>query len=267
MMKKRFLGKAVPSGSKHKPARRARPIWFGLLVLPAVLASGLFAVQHHSMSPETAPRTTGNALSRSMLASQDERILGNTTRSQPTPIPVNQCQVKVNVQGIGEIGRVSEAFRRSAVRNPSVTEADADFSKLGGEAKPLYQGRVDYPDINIFPIIPDGLRGIRNDGIIDRENWCSQGFWPREVAFWFIFKALAFLNWLALAAAILLIMFGALLYITAFANEGNAKKGKSLIIGALVGLSIVFLAKVIVGIAVNIFSGETERTISTPLEP
>ncbi len=134
------------------------------------------------------------------------------------------------------INQVSEAFRR--VSDPKTKVAKANVSN----------------DVVLFPLIPDGIRGVKRDGTTDLEKQCSQGFWTRDVAYWFVYKGLAILNWLATALAILLTIYGGVLYMTGFANEANVKKAKGIITGAYIGLAIVFLAKILVYGSVTLVS-------------
>lgn len=54
-------------------------------------------------------------------------------------------------------------------------------------------------------------------------------------------------NW-AIALAVLMIVWGAFKYTTSGGEEAKAKDGKDIIIGALVGLALLFLIKIIVPI-------------------
>ena len=50
---------------------------------------------------------------------------------------------------------------------------------------------------------------------------------------------------LAFALAVLVIIFGALKYVTASGDDAKAKEGKDIIVGALVGLALLLLIKLI----------------------
>ena len=51
---------------------------------------------------------------------------------------------------------------------------------------------------------------------------------------------------LALALAVLVIVFGAFKYVSAGGDDAKAKDGKDIIVGALVGLAILLLTKLII---------------------
>lgn len=230
-MSRTFLGKIIPTHATPRVQRRAKPAWFALLVLPVMAAGGLLTLQSSQLSPESGPRTTGGALSRSIAAGEEAAEKTRVLRAEGGAAVNNPCTKEA----------VSKAFKR---------QSDGTYAK----------------DIVLFPIIPDGIRGVKEDGTTDIETVCSQGFWTRDVLYWFGYKILAILNWFATALAILLTMYAGILYISGFANEGNLKTAKGILIGTFMGLGLVFLAKVIVYSAVNVVSNEDPLKIGLPVE-
>lgn len=267
----KFIGKIVPEKAPSKPFRPPRSTWFGLLVLPALLAGGLLTLQKQQISTDTGPRTTGGALGTVLALAEtpSPRILADGGPAPDTTSKiVNPCELLVKYNGT-ETNQVSEAFHRKMTYYADGSVASISYSK----------------DIVLFPIIPDGIRGIDLDGINvttgtyangmklkdgvktpPSNSWCSQGFWTRDVVYWFIYKGLAFLNWAAVAVGIILVLYGSLLYMTGFASEENVKKAKGIIIGTFVGLAIVLLAKVIVYGAVNAISGKNPTEVGAPVD-
>jgi hypothetical protein len=261
-MKKTFLGKPVPEQKRPQAPRRAKPMWFGLLVLPAIVAGGLLSLQKSQITTDDGPRTTGGALARSIAATQatpsETRTLGDSGLPlAPAAQVVNPCEKPSGVkdpQG-HDLNQVSEAFRRIS---------DPETHKATGVST----------DVILFPLIPDGIRGVNRDGVdvtapgneAKATEQCSRPFWNRQVFFWFIYKALAILNWFALALTILLTMYAAFLYITGFANENNVKTAKGILTSAYVGLAIVFLAKILVFGAVSAVSGQAANNVGAPIE-
>lgn len=245
-MPKSFLGKPVPERSSPVPKRRVKPMWFGLLVLPALAAGGLLSLQRGELSSDTGPRTTGGALARSIAA--NERRLAAVT-----PSPTASTSTAPPAAG-GGASTVPDPCPPAVVSREFKTIRNA--SHVAGEVR---------NDVILFPIVPDGINGYDRDGK-KSDTACSPPFWNRAVVFWFVYKALAFLNWLAMALAILLSLYGGILYITGFANEGNVKKAKGIIIGAYTGLIIVFLAKILVFGAINLISDEDPRNVESPVE-
>jgi len=57
------------------------------------------------------------------------------------------------------------------------------------------------------------------------------------------------------ALAILVIIYGGVLYITAAGNEENLKKAKAAVTGAAIGLAVALLAYVIVDFVIKVLSG------------
>jgi len=130
------------------------------------------------------------------------------------------------------------------------TPAPCDFSSM------LYDSKNIKGDI--FPFIPDSLRS----------GTCAPEYWDRTVFIYFILKILAILNWFAGAAAIILTVYAGLLYISGYAREENVKKAKTLLIGTYVGLIIVYMARLLVFGAVDIFSGKSaEDAVKNPPAP
>lgn len=68
------------------------------------------------------------------------------------------------------------------------------------------------------------------------------------------------INWIlaiTLAVDVLFIIIGGFLYITSAGNEDRAKKGKTTVINAIIGLVIIILAYVIAQVVSNFFSTES----------
>jgi hypothetical protein len=287
-MGKTFLGKHIPEHKRPSVARRAKSGWFGLLVLPVLFAGGLLSLQKSNLTAETGPRTTGGALGRSLAAtelkSNEQLAIGissDITQSSGTGSAVgsaiggaigNQSTSGSTTSGTtSNNGTPGNAISGSAVPNPCTAKVVSDaFHSI--RDKNHKQTSVS-KNLVLFPFIPDGISGYDTNGkqittmSPDEANKvCSQPFWGREVAYWFIYKALAILNWIATALAILLTLYAAVLYITGYASENNVKKAKSILTGAYIGLAIVFLAKVLVFAAVNIVSGQDPVDPSPPVE-
>lgn len=55
--------------------------------------------------------------------------------------------------------------------------------------------------------------------------------------------------------AVLFVIYGGFLYLTAGGNEEQAEKGKTALVNAIIGIIIVILAYVIVNVVVNLVSG------------
>jgi hypothetical protein len=308
-MKKTFLGQPIPEHEKPRAKRPVKPAWFGLLVLPALFAGGILSFQRSALTTETGPRSGGAALARTVASVEgDDRTFAfngsgsvastttsttastttsttasgtagtasgtsssaSTTASAGKPVVdprsglpdssvvENTCTVKTGIiVGGKDIDRISEAFRR--ISDPTTHAAK------GGTKEEIA------PDVVLFPIIPDGLRGITPKGVdvtLDPNtinNWCTQPFWTIEVFYWFVYKGLAILNWLAIAAAIILTLYAGVLYMTGFANEANVKKAKSILAAAYIGLAIVFMAKIIVYAGVNAVSGTNAENLPVPI--
>lgn len=68
------------------------------------------------------------------------------------------------------------------------------------------------------------------------------------------------INWvlgITLAVDVLFIIIGGFLYITSAGNEDRAKKGKTTVINAIIGLVIIILAYVIAQVVSNFFETES----------
>jgi len=63
---------------------------------------------------------------------------------------------------------------------------------------------------------------------------------------------------------IIFIAWGAILYLTAYGNEERAQKGKSTLVWAIIGLSVILLARVLVGELNRFLTGQTNIPSPNP---
>lgn len=110
-------------------------------------------------------------------------------------------------------------------------------------------GKVFTPE-NVFPLLPIE---ILTDPLGGGEK-CTPADWTFEIYEILAWKILIILNWLAGTLAILFTIYAGLLYIGGFANEGNIKKAKSILIATYLGLVLVIMARVILYGTIAIFS-------------
>lgn len=150
---------------------------------------------------------------------------------------------------------------RAATTNP----CDAPFST--GATTQANAGDLWYQAKTIEPIIPEEFRGYTSgttkvyvDPTTNPDyatRVCTPAYWNMTQVKYFIFKAIHILNWVALALAIILIVYSGVLYISGFAVEANVKKAKSTVIATLTGLVIVFAARYIIDGAFILFSDDS----------
>ena len=76
-------------------------------------------------------------------------------------------------------------------------------------------------------------------------------------AFILVYKAFVLLSWTAEVAAILLLVYAGILYITAAADESKAGTAKKIVTGVIVGLIIILLARWILFYVVNTVGGSS----------
>jgi hypothetical protein len=254
-MIKKFLGKTAPhpksrQGYYKKPT--GRPAWFALLVLPVLVTGGLLTLQRQSLTPDTSQRSTGGALSRALAVSSTSAISGMSTRvlgsTEPDQKVLDPCTRYV-------VGKAFQTGGSAGISTPD---------PITKKTEPVYTGGR----LVIFPLIPNGIRGLDDSGKpivasdtdsnVSKDNTpiCTPPFWNRLVVFWFVYKGLAILNWLAGAGALLLTLYAGLLYITGYASENNVKTAKTLLIATYTGLIIILLAKFLVYSSINLFTAQ-----------
>ena len=105
----------------------------------------------------------------------------------------------------------------------------------------------------IFPLLPTSINPPQptpnpTTNLIPQQdpNKCSPVYWNADVMWVLAYKALALLNYVAYALAVILTIYAGLMYLSGFANEANAKKGKTILIATYVGLALVMLSRLIV---------------------
>lgn len=67
------------------------------------------------------------------------------------------------------------------------------------------------------------------------------------------------INWIlaiVLAVDVLMIIIGGFMYVTSAGDEGRAKKGRTTVVNAIIGLVIIILAYVIANVVSNFFSAD-----------
>ena len=117
--------------------------------------------------------------------------------------------------------------------------------KLGG---PLY---AVFNPTTIFPLLPGALLGQ------DSSIACSPPYWSIDVFKILIYKVLGLLNYLILVFALIFTVYAGVLYILGFANEGNVKKAKTVLIGTYTGLILAFSARLILGATIGLVADST----------
>ncbi len=243
-----FLGKPVPTKTPaHKPKRKkARHRWEVLLVLPVVFCGGLLALQKTTLDSSVAERSTGAALSRA-LNQQPENSASPTNTLES--ITLAQQQPQTGSGGTGTNGTTTQSGTK-ATTPATTTQVDGTTYCSPAKVKPVFFD-ANNNLISIFPIIPNGVRGLDSSGNLS-PTVCSPAYWGRDVLYFFVYKGLAVLNWFAEALAIILTLYAGILYMTGFYNEGNVKTAKTMLIGVYTGLAIVLLAKTIVYSGINL---------------
>lgn len=112
-----------------------------------------------------------------------------------------------------------------------------------------------FKPVNVFPLLPQKiLRPV--SGPVDDKKDCTPSNWTFEIYQILAWKILIIFNWLAGTLAILLTIYAGLLYIGGFANEGNIKKAKSILIATYIGLILVIMARVILYGTISVFSNK-----------
>lgn len=97
------------------------------------------------------------------------------------------------------------------------------------------------PDFRLIPTIPDTGPDLNTVGaLID------------NISNWLLF--------LAVAAAIIMIIIGAYYYIFSFGDANKATKGKTIVLWAVVGMAVVIMARVIV----NVVTGFVGKAPAAP---
>ena len=115
----------------------------------------------------------------------------------------------------------------------------------------------------IFPLIPKFLI----DYSLNHDNGgCNPSDWNINVIGSLVYKALALLNYIAGAAAILATIYGGVLYLSGFASKKAAETAKKVIAGAYIGLIIVLMARVIVQGSFYFF-GDGTLNVTTIISP
>jgi hypothetical protein len=129
-------------------------------------------------------------------------------------------------------------------------------------------------NFDIFPLLPHYLNEppattttppTTTTGTTPSPSGCYPALWGLDVLRLLSYKVLSLLNWLAFVIAILTTVYSGLLYIGGFANEGNIKKAKSLILTVYVGLAIVLLARVILYGTIKSISDGNIKSIDVQL--
>jgi hypothetical protein len=112
--------------------------------------------------------------------------------------------------------------------------------------------------VGTLPLIDDALMSTAPGG-------CNAGLWNADVVNYFAWKAIYLLDWIAGAAAILLLVYGGILYISSYLSEGNIKKAKGIIQAAIIGLVIVVTARYIIAVALVFYSDNS--SVKSLVEP
>lgn len=107
------------------------------------------------------------------------------------------------------------------------------YSKISGSYNPT----------TIFPLLPTNI--LSQAPSSGTTFGCTPPYWNLDIFKVLAWKIIGLLNWVALTIAVILTIYSGLLYISGFANEGNVKKAKSILIAAYVGLIIVLTARII----------------------
>ena len=111
-------------------------------------------------------------------------------------------------------------------------------------------------DTQIFPLIPDSLVAYNaTDG-------CVPALWDRYVAKVLVEKALALLNYVAGALAVLATIFAGVMYLTSYASEANAKKAKAVLVGTYIGFFITLGARMIVNDSFYLFGDSNAASLN-----
>jgi len=254
-MNKTFLGKPVPKGSSNQPKlKKQKPHrWEFFLVLPVLFCGGLLAMQKTTLESGVGERSTGGALARTLNYSA-------TPTPTPTPSPVTRAAAnRVLADAGGSSVDHGSGTGGTGTTGTGGTGSTGTTNSPSPDPTAVCSPAIVYSAFfnadnqlnSIFPVIPNGVRGLNAAGDPD-PTVCSPPYWGREIIYFFIFKALAILNWFAEALAIIMTLYAGILYMTGFYNEGNAKTAKTMLIGIYSGLAIVFLARTIVYSGINL---------------
>ena len=229
-MPRTFLGKSVPSSKETLPKRPERKSWILFVLAPAVLLSSSLYLLNSSFPS----------------LSVSSQSISNPARSAQT----NQ--------------RAFAAISGSA--SQTITLADASGVD---PANPCSIASLKAANINIgaiFPLLPAGIMptAVPSGTEVSPTSpakVCTPAFWNIDIVCIFLYKALAILNYLAGALAVIFTVYAGLLYISGVASEANVKKAKAILIATYLGLLIVIFAKVIVYGPIAHLSADGSNTI------
>lgn len=231
MSEKRFLGKKTPTTTYNRPQKTSH---FGVVILGigltlCTIGSQLLA-NAHVYQKDTASSSSSTPTTH-LLADFSTRTLADGPT--PTPSPTTNTD-------------------QTGVCNAWDSSSDA--------YKALHNGSSSVP---IFPLIPSGLYGGNlPDGTPSK---CTVSLWNLSVFQVLIYKALGLLNWILFVFALSFTVYAGVLYISGFANEGNVKKARGILVGTYVGLIIALSARLIMGGVVAAFGdSNTTNALKSP---
>ena len=114
--------------------------------------------------------------------------------------------------------------------------------------------------LTAFPIMVNAATGGTSGGLTELKNNSEvQDFGitagsGKESIVRLIGRIINYALFVAGAVAVLFVIYGGYLYLTSGGNEDSAKKGRTTVVNALIGLVIIILAYVIVNVVVNFIS-------------
>jgi len=195
---------------------------------------GLFAASRTWQDTTTTPGTTyyyqvGAVLSNGSVALSDEVAIKapsssttgttgttGTTTTNPTPTPITA--------------------------DPSLTTCDVTPGHPLHEAfYPTSDHNMHGTKLSLFPLIPPEILN---------PTGCGPSLWTLPIFDILIFKFLGILNWLIFTFALGFTIYAGVLYVSGFANEGNVKRARTILITTYVGLIIALSARLIMGAVV-----------------
>ena len=183
-----------------------------------------------------------------------------------TALQPNTFQGSLRRNGVREVVTIPSSNRFFAAAAP-VTPIQPTSGAPADKPNPCDSAAVRTAMLgNIFPIVHPLLRNFKAYSD-NPTTGCVPALWTRNVLILFIYKALALLNYLAGALAILSFIYAGILYMSSFASEGMLKTAKGAVVGTCIGLAIVTSARFIVGGSFQLFGNVNDAKDLSNLIP